>query len=109
MIERASEEPLFVVDNAEGGRDGLGYLHDWCEVANSTDVATGYFEIGALTALDGQWQKLDGLRILMGDETFQGTKKAILEALQQREEKALDQVAPRSSQTSIGVPPPQKR
>jgi hypothetical protein len=31
-------------------------------------VVTGYFEIGALLALDGQWQKLDKLRILMGDE-----------------------------------------
>jgi hypothetical protein len=90
ITERALDEPLFVVDNAEGGRNGLGYLHDWCEVANSLDVATGYFEIAALTALDGQWQKLDGLWILMGDETSKGTRKAILEALQQQEEDALD-------------------
>jgi hypothetical protein len=26
MTERAFNEPLFVVDNAEGGRNGLGYL-----------------------------------------------------------------------------------
>ena len=28
----------------------------------------GYFEIGALLALDGKWQKLDKIRILMGAE-----------------------------------------
>jgi superfamily II DNA or RNA helicase len=73
--------PLFVVDNAPGGRSGLAYLREWCELARSMDVATGYFEIGALLDLDGDWQKLEKIRILMGDEMAQRTKRALLEAV----------------------------
>jgi len=63
-----TDGPLFIVDNSPGGRSGLDYLREWCDLARSFDIATGYFEIGSLLALDGDWQKLDGLRILMGDE-----------------------------------------
>ena len=73
--------PLFVVDNAPGGRSGLAYLREWCELARSMDVATGYFEIGALLDLDGDWLKLEKIRILMGDEMAQRTKRALLEAV----------------------------
>ena len=38
--------------------------------------------IGALLALDGQWQKLEKLRILMGDEVSRRTKKALLEGVE---------------------------
>ena len=89
--KRDSEGPLFIVDNGEGGRDGLGYLREWCEIADAFDIATGYFETGALVALDGHWQKLDKLRILMGDQVTAGTKKAILEAVRARAEKVLDE------------------
>ena len=41
--ERKRDEPLFIVDNAEGGRSGIGYLREWCELATSFDIATGYF------------------------------------------------------------------
>jgi len=51
------------------------------DIATKFDVATGYFEIGALLALDGQWQKLEELRILMGDEVSKRTKKALLFAI----------------------------
>jgi superfamily II DNA or RNA helicase len=88
--DRRSSEPLFVVDNSEGGRDGLGYLRDWCEVANAFDIATGYFEVGALVALDKAWQKLDKIRILMGDEVSRGTRQTILEAVKGRAEAVLD-------------------
>jgi hypothetical protein len=46
----------------------LKYLQDWTEIANAFDIATGYFEIGSLLALDGKWRKLDKIRILMGNE-----------------------------------------
>lgn len=39
--------PLFVVDNSEGGRNGLDYLREWSELASSIDIATGFFEIGS--------------------------------------------------------------
>ncbi len=54
-----AEGPLFIVDNSEGGRNGLDYLREWSELASSIDIATGYFEIGSLLDLDGHWQKFD--------------------------------------------------
>jgi hypothetical protein len=84
------EGPLFIVDNSEGGRSGLGYLREWCELARGIDIATGFFEIGALLGLDGAWQKLEKIRILMGDEMSRRTKKALLDAVKQRSTEMLD-------------------
>ena len=81
---------LFIVDNSGKDWKVRRYLHDWTEIANSFDIATGYFEIGALLLLDQQWQKLDHLRILMGDEVSKRTKKALLLGLQEIKNK-LDQ------------------
>jgi superfamily II DNA or RNA helicase len=72
--QRASD--LFIVDNSEDDWKVARYLHDWCEIARAFDIATGYFEIGSLLALDGQWQKLDRIRVLMGDEVTLRTKQA---------------------------------
>jgi hypothetical protein len=44
---------LFIVDNSVSGWTGLRYLEEWTAIAKSFDIATGYFEIGALLALDG--------------------------------------------------------
>ena len=62
---KKSGSGLFIVDNSDDHWKVQRYLHDWCDIASSFDIATGYFEIGALLALDGQWQKLHKLRILM--------------------------------------------
>ncbi len=69
---------LFIVDNSDEKWKVLQYLAEWADISTSFDVATGYFEIGALLALDGHWQKLDKLRILMGDEVSKRTKTALL-------------------------------
>jgi len=82
---------LFVVDNSISGWTGLRYLQQWAELATSFDIATGYFEIGSLLELDGHWQKLDKIRILMGDEMTQRTRRALLEAIKSRAEKVLDE------------------
>src|SRR5664279_3408671 len=74
---------LFIVDNSDQDWKVRRYLYDWTEIASSFDIATGYFEIGALLLLDQQWQKLDHLRILMGDEVSKRTKKALLLGLQE--------------------------
>lgn len=74
---------LFIVDNSDESWKGLKYLQDWTEIASAFDIATGYFEIGALLALDGQWQKLGKIRILMGNEVSARTRQAILDALKQ--------------------------
>jgi hypothetical protein len=81
---------LFIVDNSDEAWKGLRYLQDWTEIASGFDIATGYFEIGALLALDGKWQKLEKIRILMGDEVSQRTRQALLDGLRSRITKILD-------------------
>jgi len=73
---------LFIVDNAEKDWKVLRYLHDWADLAHTFDIATGYFEIGSLLALDGQWQKLTKLRVLMGDQVSKRTRTALLDGTQ---------------------------
>ena len=82
---------LFIVDNSVSGWTGLRYLEEWSSIADAFDIATGYFEIGALLTLDGKWQELDKIRILMGAETTQRTRKAILEAVRAQALDRLDE------------------
>ena len=72
---------LFIVDNSDQDWKVLRYLREWADFAHTFDVATGYFEIGALLAMVGQRQKLDKLRILMGDEVSKRTRRALLEGI----------------------------
>lgn len=80
MIKNQGSD-LFIVDNSDELWKARQYLHDWCEIAKSMDIATGCFEIGSLLSLEGQWQKLQKVRILMGDEVTKRTKQAFLAAL----------------------------
>jgi hypothetical protein len=68
---------LFIVDNSVSGWSALRYLEEWSGIAKAFDIATGYFEIGAILELDQKWQPLDKIRILMGAETTQRTRKAL--------------------------------
>ena len=70
---------LFIVDNSDDDWKVLNYLAEWTEISSRFDIATGYFEIGSLLALDGKWQRLDQIRILMGDEVTKRTQRALLE------------------------------
>jgi SNF2 family DNA or RNA helicase len=70
---------LFIVDNSDDDWKVLNYLSEWSEISSRFDIATGYFEIGSLLALDGKWQKLDQIRILMGDEVTKRTQRALVE------------------------------
>ena len=79
MSKSASE--LFIVDNCDANWKVRNYLTDWCDLSSSIDVATGYFEIGALLSLKESWQKVDSIRLLMGDEVSKRTKKAFEEGL----------------------------
>ena len=81
---------LFIVDNSDDLWKGLKYLHDWTEIASAFDIATGFFEIGALLALEPGWQKLDKIRILLGDEMTARTRQALLEGLRERTKAVLD-------------------
>jgi superfamily II DNA or RNA helicase len=73
---------LFIVDNSDQDWKVLRYLRDWCQISKGIDIATGYLEIGSLLALDGEWQKTDQIRILMGDEVSRRTKQAFVQGLE---------------------------
>lgn len=82
---------LFIVDNSDADWKVLQYLHEWTQISKAFDIATGFFEIGALLALDGEWQKLDKIRILMGAETTKRTRRALLESLKACATQLLDE------------------
>ncbi len=98
---------LFIVDNTDETWKALHYLEEWTEISSAFDIATGYFEIGSLLALDGKWQKLDKIRILMGDEVTQRTRAALLTGVRDRALKKLDNSLEQQKQTNDfldGVP-----
>jgi len=81
---------LIIVDNSDKDWKVRRYLHEWAEISNACDIATGCLEIGSLLALDGQWQRLDKIRILMGSETTHRTRVALLGALKTAAKRDLD-------------------
>jgi len=90
-ISDSNGRELFIVDNSVYGWTGLRYLEEWCGISKGFDIATGFFEIGALLALDGKWQNLEKIRILMGAEMTHRTRKLLLEAVKATVAKALDE------------------
>lgn len=71
----------FIVDNTDEDWKALQYVREWCGISSAMDIATGHFEIGALLALDGAWQKVEKIRLLIGGETSRTTADAIASAL----------------------------
>ena len=106
MKEKRSGGDVFIVDNADLDWKVRDYLQEWAELSHQFDIATGSFEIGGLLALDGRWQQLDVIRILIGDEVTKRTRKALLEALAEVKD-TLDQSIEREKETNdflYGVP-----
>lgn len=68
---------LYIVDNASEAQSVKNYLSQWCDVSKQMDIATGYLEIGGLLELDTNWQKLDKIRIILGNEVTKRTKDVI--------------------------------
>lgn len=104
--DKQQQGGVFIVDNSDADWKVRRYLHDWADLAHTIDIATGYFEIGGLLALDGQWQKVDKFRVLMGDEVSLRTRKAFTEALKTAET-TLDESLEREKETNdflTGVP-----
>jgi SNF2 family DNA or RNA helicase len=77
---------FFIVDNSDEHWKALEYVRQWCEISSAIDIATGHFEIGAFLALDGEWQKVDKIRLLIGGETSRQTANAIRAALTELDE-----------------------
>ena len=102
----ASGGELFIVDNSDEDWKALRYLHDWCQLSSAFDIATGYFEIGSLLALDGEWQKVDKIRLLIGDEVSKRTKKAFADGLKKISGKLDDSIEKEKTKNHFlkGVP-----
>jgi len=54
------------------------------------DVATGVFEVGSLLQLEGLWQQVPKIRIMMGNETTKTTQKVIVEALLDKSDESIE-------------------
>lgn len=65
---------LYIVDNSTEEQSVKTYLKDWCMVSKQIDIATGYLEIGGFLELDTYWQKVDKIRIILGNEMTKRTK-----------------------------------
>ena len=100
MSQGTDHATPFIVDNSDAAGNVRACLLRWCGQARSIDVATAYFDIAALFALGDEWPKLDGLRILMGDEVPLRTRAAFDKALG-RITKALDDRRPRRPYHSL--------
>jgi superfamily II DNA or RNA helicase len=72
---------LLIVDNSDTEWKVSSYLRQWADLSKQFDIATGYFEIGGLLAIDGAWQKVEDIRILMGDTSGNRTRKTLNDAL----------------------------
>jgi phosphatidylserine/phosphatidylglycerophosphate/cardiolipin synthase-like enzyme len=86
LILREKAAELFIVDNTDEHWKALEYVSQWCDISETIDIATGFFEIGALLALEGHWQKVDKIRILIGGDTTRQTSEAIRKAATSLEE-----------------------
>lgn len=73
---------LYIVDNSNDDSSVKSYLSEWCTVSKQMDIATGYFEVSGLLALGEEWQKLDKIRIILGNEMTKRTKGIIEEVAQ---------------------------
>lgn len=97
---------LYIVDNSTEQQSVKEYLLDWCNVSKQMDIATGYLEIGGLLALDTHWQKLDKIRIILGNEVTKRTKNVIdkvVEALLSRFNDSID-TEHEKNEFLVGVP-----
>jgi len=79
-----------IIDNRSGNTI-LQALQKLLPNLQKMDIATGVFEVGSLLHVEGLWQNLDKIRILMGSETTKSTKKVIVEGLLKTSEESVEQ------------------
>ena len=68
---------LYIVDNSAPKATVKEYLMEWCGISKQMDIATGYLEVGGLLTLDANWQKLDKIRIILGNEVTKRTSDVL--------------------------------
>ena len=99
-------QSLYVVDNSSENQTVKKYLTEWCQVSKQMDIATGYLEIGGLLDLDQSWQKLDKIRIILGNEMTKRTRtviESVVEAMLSRLKNSVDDEQ-EHNEFLIGVP-----
>jgi len=74
-----ANKDLYIVDNSAPEQSVKKYLNEWCAISRQMDIATGYFEIGGLLELDGEWQNLEKIRIILGSELTKRTRNVLEE------------------------------
>ena len=98
---------VFIVDNSDERWNVRRYLAEWSDLARQLDIATGYFDIGALLALEDHWPKLDRIRILLGAEVSAATKAALLAGIRTQAARHLDSSLEQEKEDNdflVGVP-----
>lgn len=84
-----SEKLPTIIDN-QAPNTALEALKRILPEAQSLDIATGYFEIGSLLALDSFWNQLKKIRLLMGDETTKRTRQELIAALRRARDESIE-------------------
>ena len=79
ILELMAYKDLYIVDNCTSEQSVKKYLNEWCAISRQMDIATGYFEIGGFLELDGEWQNLDKIRIILGSELTKRTRNVLEE------------------------------
>ena len=79
-----------IIDN-RGDNKVLHALQKLLPNLQSMDIATGVFEVGSFLLLEGFWQNLNKIRILMGDETTRRTRREIVKELLEKSNESIEQ------------------
>lgn len=54
LLDLVADTELFIADSSNEDWEVLDHLREWCELSRAIDIATGYFEIGALLGLEDE-------------------------------------------------------
>ena len=100
------QKKLYIIDNGTSNQSVHCYLSEWCSVSKQIDIATGYWEIGGLLAIEPDWQQVDKIRILLGNEVTKRTRDVIEETVRFMLSKIKDSVDQEQEKNEflIGVP-----
>ena len=85
-----SAKKLPVIDNTVNN-SVQKMFEQWFKETKCLRIATAFFEIGSLLALDGEWQKIDSIRILMGDEIAKRTRNELIASLKHQFDESIEQ------------------
>lgn len=101
-----SHTDLYIVDNGSEELSVKKYLREWCPISKQMDIATGYLEIGGLLTLDTEWQKLDKIRIILGNEVTKRTKTVLEKAVEKLLSRVKDSIDEEQEKNEflVGVP-----